>query len=137
MKQILFLSIITLSLMFAGCSSVGTSVSEESGRPEGSISDDMNYYQSLADYLRQVPGVNVNGSGNNASVNIRGVNSFTSGTTPLFVIDGHAIGHSYSEANRMLNPRDIDYVRVLKGNEAAIYGVRGGNGVVEIVTRKI
>lgn len=137
MKKIMVLSVLLLSFIFAACSSVGTAVSEESGRPEGSISDDLNYYRNLADYLRQVPGVNVSGSGENVSVNIRGINSFNSVTAPLYVVDGHAIGHSYSEANRMLNPEDIDYVRVLKGTDAAIYGVRGGNGVIEIVTRKV
>lgn len=137
MKKIIVLSILSLSFVLAACSSVGTAVSEETGRPEGSISDDLNYYRSLADYLRKVPGVNVNGSGENISVHIRGINSFNSVTTPLYVVDGHAIGHSYSEANSMLNPDDIDYVRVLKGTDAAIYGVRGGNGVIEIVTRKV
>lgn len=137
MKNILLLSIISIGLLFSACSSVGTAVSAESGRPEGSISDDMNYYRSLADYLRKVPGVNVSGSGNNVSINIRGINSFNAVTTPLYVIDGHAVGHSYREANGMLNSNDIDYVRVLKGPDAAMYGVRGGNGVIEVVTRKI
>lgn len=137
MKNLLLVSILSFAFLFSACSSVGTAVSEETGRPEGSISDDLNYYRSLADYLRQVPGVNVSGSGENVSVNIRGINSFNAVTTPLYVIDGHAIGHSYSEANRMLNPDDIDYVRVLKGTDASIYGVRGGNGVVEIVTKKV
>lgn len=137
MKKIIVLSFLSLSFIFAACSSVGTAVSEETGRPEGSISDDNNYYRSLADYLRQVPGVNVQGSGDNATVNIRGINSFNATTSPLFVIDGQSVGTSYFQANSMLNAQDIDYVRVLKGTDAAIYGVRGGNGVIEIVTRKV
>ncbi|MDX1640178.1 MAG: TonB-dependent receptor plug domain-containing protein [Balneolaceae bacterium] len=135
MNKVVLLSILSFFFIVAGCSSVGTSVSEDTGRPEGSISDELNYYQNLADYLRQVPGVNVRGSGDNVSINIRGVNSINAPTTPLFVIDGHTIGQSYTEANRMINPEDIDYVRVLKGVDAAIYGVRGGNGVVEIVIK--
>lgn len=137
MNKIFLLSLLSFSLIFVSCSSVGSTVSEQNNRPEGSVSDDMNYYRNLADFLRQVPGVNVTGSGDNVSINIRGINSFNGATTPLYVIDGHAIGHSYIETNRMLNPDDIDYVRVLKGIDAAIYGVRGGNGVVEIVTRKV
>lgn len=137
MKNFFLLSILSVSFLFSACSSVGTAVSEETGRPENSISDDRNYYRSLADYLRQVPGVVVRGSGNNVSVNIRGINSFNAVTAPLYVVDGHAIGHSYSSVNKMLNPEDIDYVQVLKGSEAALYGVRGGNGVVLIVTRKV
>ncbi len=138
MKNPIIISlIIAISLLFAGCSSVGTSVSEESGRPEGSISDDMNYYRNLADFLENVPGVNIQGQGDNATVIIRGISSFNSTNEPLYVIDGHSVGNSYSSANRMLSPTDIDYVRVLKGPEASIYGVRGANGVIEIVTRKI
>lgn len=119
-----------------GCSSVSSTVAGDSkSRPEGSVYDDKDYFTSLADYLYKVPGVNISGSG---VVTIRGVNSFDSTyspITPLFVIDGQAVGYSYNEANRMLDPRYIDYVKVLKGPDAAIYGSRGGNGVIEIVTR--
>jgi TonB-dependent SusC/RagA subfamily outer membrane receptor len=105
-------------------------------RPADSISDDRNYHRSLADYLYRVPGINIRGSGNSTVVTIRGINSFQSGIEPLFVIDGQAAGSSYVEVNNNINVRDIDYVRVLKGSDAAIYGVRGGNGVIEIVTKK-
>lgn len=124
------------SLLSMGCSSVSSTVAgDNKSRPEGSIYDDKDYYTSLADYLYQVPGVNISGSG---VVTIRGVNSFDSTyspITPLFVIDGQAVGYSYNEANRMLDPRFINYVKVLKGPDAAIYGTRGGNGVIEIVTK--
>lgn len=137
MKNLTLLSLIAISLLFAGCSSVGTSVSDETGRPDGSISDDMNYYRSLADYLQNVPGVNVQGSGNSAYITIRGISSFNTTNEPLYVIDGHAVGNSYVEANRIVTPNDIDYVQVLKGPDASVYGVRGANGVIEIVTRKV
>lgn len=138
MKQSLLLMFVVLSLLFTGCSSVSSTVSGDNRvRPEGSISDDLNSYTSLADYLYRVPGVNISGSG---VVTIRGMNSFDtvySPITPLFVIDGNAVGYSYNTANRMVDPSYIDYVLVLKGPDAAIYGVRGGNGVIEIVTKKI
>lgn len=132
---ILILTVVSLLFIIAGCSSVSSTVAgDNSSRPEGSVSDDMDYYTSLADYLRQVPGVNISGSG---VVTIRGVSSFDGVITPLFVLDGNPIGYSYSTANSMVDPQYIDYVKVLKGSDAAIYGVRGGNGVVMIVTRKI
>ena len=137
MKNLTVLSLIAISLFLAGCSSVGTSVSGESTRPDGSIYDDMNYYRSLADFLQNVPGVHVQGQGNSAYVTIRGISSFNATNEPLYVIDGHAVGNSYVEANRIVTPHDIDYIRVLKGPDAAIYGVRGANGVIEIVTRKV
>ena len=136
MKSTLLLPILTLSLLFAGCSSTGNSVSNTEEN-DGRISNELDYYRSLADYLTKVPGVNVSGSGDNAYVTIRGISSFQSGNTPLYVVDGQAIGNSYSQANNLVNPQDIDYVRVLKGPDAAIYGVRGANGVIMIVTKKI
>lgn len=137
MRSTILLSILSIFLLFAGCASSGTQIaSEDTGRPEGSISDDNDYYTSLADYLRQVPGVNVLGSGESASVTIRGISSFSMSNSPLFVIDGTAVGNSYNQANSAVDPRSIDYVRVLKGPDASIYGVRGANGVIEITTKK-
>ncbi len=136
MKKTLLIVAVSFSLLSMGCSSVSSTVAGDNNtRPEGSVYDDYDYFTSLADYLRKVPGVNISGSG---VVTIRGVNSFDatySPITPLFVIDGQAVGYSYNEANRMLDPRYIDYVKVLKGPDATIYGSRGGNGVIEIFTK--
>ena len=138
MRTISLLILVSLTLLVNGCSSVSNTVSGDNHlRPEGSVYDDMDYFTSLADYLHRVPGVNISGSG---VVTIRGINSFDSSLspiTPLFVIDGNAVGYSYHTANNMVDPRYIDYVRVLKGPDATIYGVRGGNGVIEIITKKI
>ena len=135
MKSTLLLSVLTVTLLFAGCSSVSNTTAEGNS-DRNTVSNENDYYRNLADYLTKVPGVNVSGSGDNAHVTIRGINSFNSVNTPLYVIDGNAVGNSYSRANSIVNPQDIDYVRVLKGPDAAIYGVRGGNGVIEIVTKK-
>lgn len=125
----------------AGCASTESTVNDsqtesrtemENKRPDGAISDDKGALQNLGDYLQRVPGVQVNGH----TVIIRGVNSFNSGIEPLFVLDGQVIGASYAQANNMINVREIDYVKVLKGSDAAVYGVRGGNGVVLIVRKK-
>lgn len=139
MKLRTLFATLLLPILLVGCATTGESGlagEDDDGRPEDSVSDDMNYFRNLADYLKQVPGVNIMGNGDNISVNVRGATSINSGTQPLFVIDGHAVGNNYSQANNMVNPRDIDYVRVLKGPDAAIYGVRGGNGVILIYTRK-
>lgn len=139
MKLRLLFATLLIPFMLMGCATTGDSgpsALKNDGRPEGSISDDMNYLQNLADYLVRVPGVNVVGSGDNVSVNIRGIGTIHASTQPLFVVDGHIVGDSYAQANSMVTPRDIDYVQVLKGNDAAMYGVRGANGVILIRTRK-
>ena len=63
----------------------------------------------------------------NNSMDIRGLGE------PLIVIDG--VPRSTEDFQR-LNPNDIENVSVLKDASAAIYGVRGGNGVVLVTTKK-
>jgi outer membrane receptor for ferrienterochelin and colicin len=109
---------------------------EQTSRESNSVSDSNDYYRTLADFLQRVPGVHVSGTQQNAVVTIRGINSFNSGIEPLFLIDGQIAGTTYAQVENLVNVREIDYVRVLKGSDAAGYGVRGGNGVILIVTKK-
>lgn len=80
-------------------------------------------------------GINViqDGSpGSKPTVLIRGIPSFT-GTDPVVVIDG--IPQSLSDFNA-LNANDIASVNVLKdAASTAIYGVKGGNGVIVVTTK--
>ena len=89
---------------------------------------------ALESYLRRTPGVIISGSGDSATVRVRGINSINSGTEPLFVINGTPAGHSYNQAIDIVRGMKIKSVRVLKDADAAIYGVRGANGVVVIKT---
>ncbi|MFL9832020.1 TonB-dependent receptor [Flavobacterium sp. ST-87] len=82
----------------------------------------------------QAPGVTVQSSGEPGgfvNIKIRGINSF-SNNNPLFVIDGVIVDAPFDFA-----PGDIESMQVLKdASSAAIYGVRGANGVVIITTKK-
>ncbi|MXV37459.1 SusC/RagA family TonB-linked outer membrane protein [Flavobacteriaceae bacterium Ap0902] len=74
--------------------------------------------------------------GSVATVQIRGVGSTGSGgpSTPLYVIDG-----VYGTEGDMaaINPDDVESITVLKdAASAAIYGSRGGSGVVVVTTKK-
>ncbi|MDR1919188.1 MAG: TonB-dependent receptor [Tannerellaceae bacterium] len=76
-------------------------------------------------------------------VRIRGVSSITSGTEPLYVVDGIPIqagNVAYignTNALSDINPADILSIDVLKdAAAAALYGSRAANGVVLITTRK-
>jgi len=70
------------------------------------------------------------------SVEIRGPSSFYGSSEPLYVVDGVPVQAERNGALRGLNPHDIAWIKVLKNPEdIAIYGVRGGNGVILIQTK--
>jgi len=81
------------------------------------------------------------------NVRLRGQNSITAGTAPLYIVDGIPfISESLSQfsgANgnqsplASINPADIEQIDILKDADAtAIYGSRGANGVILITTKK-
>lgn len=80
-------------------------------------------------------GVNViqGGSpGSRPTVLIRGIPSF-SGTEPTVIVDG--IPQTLTDLNS-INPGDIESINVLKdAATTAIYGVKGGNGVILVTTK--
>lgn len=104
----------------------------------------------------KIAGVNVQQSdgspGAGVSITVRGANSFTTSTQPLYIIDGVPFGtdpngtpkSDASSGNNqqtsplsMIDPNSIEKIEVLKDASAtAIYGSRGANGVVIITTKK-
>ncbi len=82
-----------------------------------------------------VSGVNVIQSGSPGSkptVLIRGIPSF-SGTDPVVIIDG--VPQTLTDLNS-INANDIESINVLKdAATTAIYGVKGGNGVIVVTTK--
>ncbi len=79
-------------------------------------------------------------------IKIRGVASISSGTDPLWIVDGipvvsGSMDKSYDgEVNQsvlsMINPNDIESISVLKDAAAtSIYGSRGANGVILVTTK--
>lgn len=85
-----------------------------------------------------VTGLNVTANNGNpgasAEVIIRGEGSPTGGSEPIFFLDGVRItGADF----RALNPQDFADINVLKdGASTALYGARGGNGVILITSKK-
>jgi hypothetical protein len=84
----------------------------------------MNTYNDIYQMIRgEVTGVVVSGN----SVQIKQGRSFFGSSTPLFVING-VIVNSIDN----VNPIEVKTIKVLTGSQAAIYGVRGANGVISI-----
>jgi TonB-linked SusC/RagA family outer membrane protein len=70
--------------------------------------------------------------GSTPTVLIRGIPSF-SGTNPVVIVDG--VPQSLVDFNS-INPQDIESINVLKdAATTAIYGVKGGNGVIVVTTK--
>ena len=98
---------------------------------------------SVSNAFLRVPGVQIV----NGFVAIKGISSFAPGasTEPMVFLDGvqAALGGGGMGSSPvlnyldMLNPDDISFIEVLTGPEGSVYGVRGGNGVVLVNSKKM
>ena len=72
--------------------------------------------------------------GADANITIRGNNSLTQSSAPLYIIDGFPSESSFASS---IASADIESIDILKDASAtAIYGARGANGVIVITTKK-
>jgi TonB-dependent SusC/RagA subfamily outer membrane receptor len=87
---------------------------------------------------RKVPGITVTRTADGGvAIRIRGAMSFDgSDAGPLYLLNDHEIAAGRDGALPGVNPYDIDSIKVLKGADAAIYGIRGANGVIAITMKK-
>ena len=86
--------------------------------------------------LGSTPGVQVASAsgqpGSDSDIYIRGLGSISATNTPLIILNGMPYDQSISS----INPNDIESMSVLKdASSAALYGARGGNGVILITTK--
>lgn len=84
----------------------------------------------LIDLFYGIAGVQVVGESN---LLIRGISSINSSTYARIMIDG--METDSETAFSMINPSDVARIEIFKGADAAIFGVRGGTGVVNIITK--
>ncbi len=113
---------------FAGASSKIVS-KELENRPVGSFD------QLLQGRAPGVLGLTGSGQpGNPSTIIIRGTNSISGGSTPLYIVDGIQMEAGTFQS---LNPNDFASVDVLRdGATQALYGSRGSAGVVVVTTKK-
>lgn len=91
----------------------------------------------LTSYLRRIAGVQVTGSGPDATIRIRGDANFQSDTSPLFVVNGTVLGNRFSQVYDSIDINEISRVTVLKNvSDTNRYGMQGANGVIEIKLKK-
>jgi TonB-linked SusC/RagA family outer membrane protein len=100
-----------------------------------------NALQGKAPGIQVVTNSGIPGAG--ARVRIRGTQSITANSEPLYVIDGIPALQGTSSSDPTYNPlntidpSEIESIEVLKdASSTAIYGARGANGVVLITTKR-
>jgi len=137
-QSLIITALIAFSVcLLQGCASSGKTAQKDSGKAtsESVVSVDDNSV-TLADYLSRLPGVYIQGSGDNISITIRGSQTVSGTNQPLFVINKQQVGRNYSVVNSIVDVNDIEHIEVLKGSEAGSrYGLRGSNGVIIIKTK--
>ena len=113
-------------------------INESSG-----ISVDQDIERQLAGDIRTILRNGIPGIG--TYMTIRGVNSINANAQPLIILDGNMIDPQYDREtmhegfyNNLLagiDPENIESVQVIK-NGTALYGAKGGNGVIIINTKR-
>ena len=135
MKQLLYLTLLLFTISCSTSQNSGATNASSRTNGTGTVREVENNAQDLTDYLRNVSGVNVRGSGAAATILIRGVQSISLTNEPLFVLDGNIAGHGISSVYSAVNIQEVKRIRVLKkSSDTARYGSRGSNGVIVIET---
>jgi TonB-dependent SusC/RagA subfamily outer membrane receptor len=94
---------------------------------------------TVAELFETIPGTTVERTRTGSTLRIRNVsaNNSAANTEPLIIIDGVPLPRSDKQnILAALNKLDIDRIDVLRDAAAAMYGVRGGRGVVLIKTKR-
>lgn len=102
------------------------------------ILDSMKYDQgarSIFDLLRNIAGIRVSGTFPTQSASLTRSNTSINagGNAPLYVVDGMPTDEDLVNSIAL---QDVEFIDVLKGPRAAIYGSRGSGGAILIYTRK-
>lgn len=109
---------------------------------------DSKYETSMAQIIQKLSGVVVRGSGNNTQVIVMTGSFFTHSTSepenffnnqssePLFLLNGTPYSNDFQSVQNGINPQDVKTVEVYKKpDELGRYGIRGSNGVINIILK--
>ena len=132
------LPLIATLVASTGCASGpsrGGAASEQVVRSEDL---ERNPQKSIEKVLQEkVSGVSVSlADDGSVAVQIRGTMSVAGDDMPLYIVDDMPFQPGPGGALSGVDPYTIESIKVLKGPDAAIYGMRGFNGVIVITTKK-
>ena len=131
------LAVMTIIGLSAGCASGG----QRSATTDSSLvtAEDIAKYpnEPIEKIIeRKVPGVTVAQTADGITLMIRGARTTNDlPKPPLYVVNDVPFQAGADGALTGINPLDIASIKVLKGPEAAIYGIDGANGVIIIKTK--
>lgn len=92
---------------------------------------------STVNAVKMIPGIVMIGNQLTIRGGMQGIdNSAGTDIEPLLIVDGvpARTSNGISDYLNSINPDNIDYIEVLKGPEAALYGSRSANGVIIVKT---
>jgi TonB-dependent SusC/RagA subfamily outer membrane receptor len=130
--------IVAVADLVAGCAQ-GTGRHESTPQPVVTAQDlEHNSGQSIEQVLQaKYPGVQITRTAEGIAIQLRGPGSFYSNGAALYVLDDVPMPTGRGGSLTVINPYDIESIRVLKNPEdIGIYGIRGSNGVVLITTKR-
>ena len=126
-------------IALAGCASHSRSAATSpKPSPANTITaDDIDHAPGLSLeqlLLSRIPGLSLTrASDGHFVIHVRGSSSLAGEEEPLFVVNGIPLSTPIGGNLASINPRDIEYIRVLRdAAETALYGLRGTNGVILI-----
>jgi len=86
---------------------------------------------------RKVSGVAVIRTDGGLLLQIRGAATLMGDPKPpLYIVDGMRVASGTGGEMPSVDPKDVETIKVLKGADAAIYGIEGANGVIVITTKR-
>ena len=86
---------------------------------------------------KRYPGLEVRkGPDGSLTVQVRGTGLGDATAPPMYVLNGSPYHPGPGGALTGIDPNDIDSIKLLRGADAAIYGINGANGVIVVTTKK-
>jgi TonB-dependent SusC/RagA subfamily outer membrane receptor len=129
-------SVAVFSALAIGCASGNLGASPEN--PTLTAEDIRDPNEPIEKVLqRKTPGLLITRADDGSiALQIRGSHSFVGTDAPLYVLDGMPFQPGPGGIVSGVDPHNIASIKVIKGSEAAIYGIQGMNGVIAITTKK-
>jgi TonB-dependent starch-binding outer membrane protein SusC len=130
-----FAATATLAL---ACSPAKTAPGPGDTKPTVTAADLRNPNEPIEVVLqRKAPGLLITRAGGEIAVQIRGSSSYAGAPTPpLYVLNGVPFRAATGGVLSGINPADIESIKLLRGADAALYGIDGANGVIVVTTKR-